>query len=135
MDKPATAKTEVLRQAYAALNRNDVEGFVKDFDTQIERIEPADFPGGGIYHGLEAVKAHVKFHRGNWAEGACEPQRFIVAGDKVIVIVHVRVRLKSETEWREGRVADGFTFRNGKVVMFRTFFEERQALEWAGITA
>lgn len=135
MDKPATAETEIVRQAYAALNRNDVEGFVKDFDAQIERIEPADFPGGGIYHGLKAVKEHVAFHRGNWAEGACEPQRFIVAGDKVIALVQVRVRLKTEITWREGRVVDGFAFRNGKVILFRTFFDERLAFEWAGVTA
>lgn len=128
-----TAETEMLRQAYAALNRNDVAGFVKDFDPQIERIEPADSPGGGTYHGLEAVKAHVAHHRGNWAEGACEPQRFLVAGDKVIVFADVRVRLKHETEWREGRTADVFTFRNGKAIQFRTFFDEQQALEWAGV--
>lgn len=128
-----TAETEMLRQAYAALNRNDVAGFVKDFDLQIERIEPADSPGGGTYRGLEAVEAHVAHHRGNWAEGACEPQRFLVAGDKVIVFADVRVRLKHETEWREGRTADVFTFRNGKAIQFRTFFDEQQALEWAGV--
>jgi hypothetical protein len=43
------AEIEALREAYAALNRNDVAGFVKDFDPQIERIEPADLPGGGTY--------------------------------------------------------------------------------------
>lgn len=129
------AETEMVREAYAALNRNDVAGFVKDFDPEIERVEPADFPGGGIYHGIEAVKAHVAHHRGNWAEGSCEPQRFIVAGDKIVVFVHVRVRLKNESEWREGAVGDVFTFRNGKVIQFRTFFNEQQALEWAGVKA
>jgi uncharacterized protein len=128
-------ETEAVKQAYAALNRNDVPGFVKDFDPQIERIEPADFPGGGTYHGIAAVKAHVSHHRGTWAEGSCEPQRFIVAGDKVIVFIDVRVRLKHETEWRQGRVTDVFTFRNGKAIQFRTFADERQALEWAGVEA
>jgi ketosteroid isomerase-like protein len=127
------AETEALREAYAALNRNDIPAFVKDFDPQIERIE--HFPGGGTCHGLEAVKAHVSHHRGNWAEGSCEPQRFIVAGDKIIVFVDVRVRLKHETEWREGRTADVYTFRNGKAIQFHSFADERQALEWAGVQA
>lgn len=129
-----TNETRAVREAYAALNRGDVSGFVKDFDPQIERIEPADFPGGGTYHGLEAVTAHVALHRGRWAEGSCEPQRFIVAGDKVIVFAHVHARLKNETQWREGPTTDVFTFRNGKAIGFRTFFDRREALEWAGVS-
>jgi ketosteroid isomerase-like protein len=129
------AETEAVWEAYAALNRNDVAGFVSVFDPQIERIEPADFPGGGTYHGLAAVTAHISKGRGTWAEGSCEPHRFIVAGDRVIVFIHVRVRLKDETEWREGRIADVFTFRNGKAIQFRTFADEREALEWAGVEA
>ncbi len=134
-NRPLAAETQAVAQAYAALNRNDVAAFVKDFDPQIERVEPADFPGQGTYLGLEAVKAHVSHHRGNWAEGSCAPQRFIAAGDKVVALVDVHVRLKHETEWRQGRVADVFTFRNGKVVQFRTFFDEQQALQWAGVDA
>jgi ketosteroid isomerase-like protein len=129
------AETEALREAYAALNRNDIAGFVKCFDERIERIEPAEFPQGGTYHGLAAVKAHVSQGRGTWAEGSCEPERFIVAGDRIIVFVHVRVRRKDETEWREGRIADVYTFRNGRAIQFRTFADERQALEWAGVNA
>ena len=87
------AETQAIREAYAALNRNDIPGFVG------------------------------------------EPQRFIVAGDRLIVFVHVRVRLKDETDWREGRVGDVYTFRDGKAIEFRTFADERQALEWAGVGA
>ena len=138
MSKPTSsqsAETEALRAAYAALNRNDIPGFVQIFDEQIERIEFAGLPQGGTYHGLAAVTAHVAKGRGTWAEGSCEPGRFLVAGDRIIVFTHVRVRLKYETEWREGRTWDVFTFRNGKAIQFQTFADERQALEWAGVKA
>lgn len=129
-----------LREAYAALNRNDIPAFVALLDPQIERVEPAGFPQSGTYHGLEAVTAHFSTARAMWAEGACEPERFIVAptskqGDRIVVLVHVRVRLTHETQWREARVADAFTFRNGKVTQFRTFIDEAQALAWAGVEA
>ncbi len=127
------AETSALREAYAALNRNDIPGFVKVLDPQVERIEPAGFPLAGTYHGLAAVTAHVSKGRGTWAEGSCEPERFIVAGDRIIVFISIRVRLKTETLWREGRIADVFTFRNGKAIQFRTFGDEREALEWAGV--
>jgi uncharacterized protein len=65
----------------------------------------------------------------------CEPERFVVAGDKIVVFIQVRVRLKGETEWREGRHASVYTFRNGRAVEQRIFDDERQALESAGAVA
>jgi len=126
------AETEALREAYAALNGNDVERFIKDFDPQIERVEFEGSPAGGTYRGLDAVREHVLNGRSTWAEGSCEPERFVVAGDKIVVFCHVRVRLKDQTDWLEGRTGDVFTFRNGKVIQFRTFADAQQALDWAG---
>ena len=126
------AETEALREAYAALNRNDIPATVKAFDPQIEWTEPAEYPGGGTYHGHAGVKAHLSQARETWAEGSCEPEQFIVAGDKIVVFLYVRVRLKDNTEWIEGRLADVYTFRNGTASQMRAFADRRQALEWAG---
>ena len=128
-------ETEVVREFYAALNRGDVAAMLKILDPQIERVEPPGFPASGTFRGIEAVQEHFTKARATWAEGACEPQRFAVAGDKVIAFIQVRVRLKHEKEWREGRVTDVFTFRNGKATQFRTFTDEKQALEFAGISS
>lgn len=129
---PLSAEIEVLRDAYGALNRGDIPSFVKDFDEDMVWAEFLDSPGGGTYRGLAAVRAHAVEARATWAEGACEPERFIVAGDKVVVFVHVRVRLKNETEWREGRIADVYTFRDGRAIGARVFADRGEALEWAG---
>lgn len=126
------AETEALRQAYAALNRNDIPAFVRVLDPQIEWTDPVEYPPDGTYRGLAAVEAHLSQARGTWAEGSCQPQRFIVAGDKIVLFVDVRVRLKHETDWREGRLADVYTFRNGKAIHMRSFPDRRHALEWAG---
>jgi len=128
-----SSEIDAIREAYAALNRGDVAGFVRGFDEGVERIE--EFSGFSC-RGLAAMTRHVATERATWAEGSCEPQRFAVggvAGDRVIVFVDVRVRLKTETQWREGRVVDVYTFRNGKVIEFRSFGDERQAVEWAGV--
>ena len=128
-----SAEIESLNNAYAALNRNDIAGFVKDFDPQIERLEPADFPLGGTYRGIDAVKAHIAQGRATWAEGTCTPERFVVAGDKIVLFIRIHVRLKDKTQWLDGEIGDVFTFRNGKVIQFRTFGEFHDALEWAGV--
>ena len=127
------AEIEAIKEAYAALNRNDIGGFVKDFDPQIERIEFEGSPTAGAYYGFDAVKEHVSNGRSTWAEGSCEPERFVVAGDKIVVFLNIRVRLKDHTEWVEGRTADVYTFRDGKAIQFRTFADEREALEWVGV--
>lgn len=122
---------QALKDAYAALNRNDIPAFVSLLDPQIERIEFAELPQGSAYHGLHEVTQHIVKARGTWAEGSCEPQHFIVVGDRIVVIVDVRVRLKAETQWRQAQTADVFIFRGGKAVLFRTFADELQALAWA----
>jgi ketosteroid isomerase-like protein len=128
-----SAETEALKQFFAAVNRNDMQAITKDFDPQIVRIEPEGFPTAGTYRGIAEVQEHVMTGRGTWAEGTCEPEKFFVNGDKVVVYLHARVRLKDSTDWVDGRFADGFVFRNGKIIQYRSFAERVDALEWAGI--
>jgi uncharacterized protein len=125
--------TEVLKQFFAAINRNDMQAIIKDFDPEIVRIEPEGFPTAGTYRGITEVQEHVRKGRGTWAEGTCEPEKFLENGDKVVVFLHARVRLKDSTEWIGGRFADGFVFRDGKIIQYLSFGERAEALDWAGI--
>jgi ketosteroid isomerase-like protein len=130
-----TAEMEAVRKIYAAINRNDIPAAMEFFDPQAERIEPPGFPTAGTYRGISEIQAHIAHGRGTWAEGVCEPERLIAAGDKIVVFCHVRVRLKDHTDWIDGRFADGYTFRNGKVTRFLSFGERQEALDWAGVKA
>lgn len=127
------AEIEALEHFFAAINRNDMQAIARDFDAEIVRIEPQGFPTAGTYRGIAEVQEHVRKGRGTWAEGACEPEKFLVNADKVVVYLHARVRLKDSTEWIDARFADGFAFRNGKIVRYLSFAERAAALEWAGI--
>ena len=128
-----STEVESLEQFFAAINRNDMQAITRDFDPQIVRIEPEGFPTAGTYRGIAEVQAHVRKGRGTWAEGTCEPEKFLVNGDKVVVYLHAWVRLNGSTEWTGGRFADGFEFRRGKIVRYLSFGERAEALEWAGI--
>lgn len=126
------AEIDSIRKAYIGLNANDLAPMVSLFDPHIEWVEPSEFPQGGTYHGREAVKAHLTKARARWAEGTCECERLIAAGDKVIALDAVHVRLKDEAEWRDGQVKAVYTFRHGRIVHVRIFAEQKQALEWVG---
>jgi uncharacterized protein len=131
--KIMSTEVEALKHFFSAVNANDMQAIIRDFDPQIVRIEPEGFPTAGTYRGIAEVQAHVTKGRGSWAEGTCEPEKFVVNGDKVVVYLYAWVRLKNSTEWVGGRFADGFVFRNGKIIEYLSFAERAAALKWAGI--
>jgi ketosteroid isomerase-like protein len=128
-----STRVEALKQFFAAINRNDMQAITKDFDPHIVRVEPVGFPTRGTYRGIAEVRENVRAGRGTWAEGSCEPEKFFVKGDKVVVYLYAWVRLKDAADWSGGRFADGFAFRKGKIIEYLSFGERDEALEWAGI--
>jgi ketosteroid isomerase-like protein len=128
-----STEVEALKQFYAAINRGDMQAITQDFDPQIVRVEPAGFPTSGTYRGIDEVRANVTKGRCTWAEGSCDPEGFFVKGDKVVVYLHAWVRLHGATKWMGGRFADGFVFREGKIVEYLSFGARDEAIKWAGI--
>jgi ketosteroid isomerase-like protein len=122
-----------LEKAYAAFNRGDIEATVEAMEPDIEWTEPAEFPFGGTYHGHAGVKLYLAQSRAGWGEVRSEPERFIPSGDRIVVFVHARVRPLDSEEWREVRLADVYTFRNGKAVHMRAFADRQDALRWVGL--
>lgn len=121
-----------LRGAYDAFNHGDFDAAVEPLIPDIEWSEPAEFPGGGTYHGHEEVKQYLSRSRAGWAEGASEPEQFIVAGNRIVVFVHARFRMKDHSDWNEVRLADVYTIRDGKAIKMRAFANRQDALHWAG---
>lgn len=126
-----TAELETVKKFYLALNQNDIPGILQFCDPQIERVEFEGNPSEGVFRGLSEFQAHLIKGRSTWDEGGCEPTRLVLEGDKVIVSVHVRVRLKNKTEWIDGQVTDVFAFRNGRITQMRSFLIAEEALIWA----
>ncbi len=74
-----STEIETLNQFFAAINRNDMQSIIRDFDPQIVLIEPQGFPTAGTYRGIAEVQEHVTKGRGTWAEGTCEPEEFFTS--------------------------------------------------------
>jgi uncharacterized protein len=122
-----------LRDAYAAFNRGDMNAAVASLDADIEWIEPKEFPGGGAYRGRESAKQYLAQSRAAWAEVSSEPERFIPAGNRIVVFVHARVRAKGSSTWQDVRLADVYTFQAGKAIQMRAFADRDEAMRWAGV--
>jgi ketosteroid isomerase-like protein len=137
MENPAQMEQMIgaLRGAYAAFNRGDIEAALEPLDERIEWSEPAEFPGGGTYYGHDGVRRYLTRSREALAEGRSEPEEFIPAGDRIVVLVHARVRAKGSSQRQDVRLADVYTIRDGKAVQMRAFAERAEALRWAGVAA
>ena len=79
--------TSGLREAYAAFNRGDIDAAVRILDPDVEWIEPAEFPGGGTYHGIEGAKQYLAQSRAGAAQVISEPEQFIPVGNRIVVFV------------------------------------------------
>jgi uncharacterized protein len=138
MDTHAEEKTQEitdLKEAYAAFNRGDIESAVKSLDPNIEWSEPAEFPGGGTYHGVDGAKRYLAQSLAGADQVHSEPEQFLVYGDKIVVFVYARVKPKGRKDFQEIRLADVYTFRNGRAVEMRAFGDRQAALQWAQATA
>lgn len=123
----------LLRGAYAAFNRGDIDSAVSVLDPGIEWVEPPEFPGGGTYQGREGAKRYLTQSRAGCAKVISEPVQFIPAGDRIVVFVHARVLPKEGNQWQEIDLADVYTFKNGKAIAMHAFAQRQDALKWAGV--
>ena len=122
-----------LRAAYAAFNRGDIDAAVRFLDPRIEWVEPTEFPGGGTYHGVEGAKRYLRQSRAGAAEVISSPQRFVPAGDRIVVFVHARVLPKNSDTWQDVRLADVYTIHGGRATKMHAFANRDDALRWVGI--
>jgi ketosteroid isomerase-like protein len=122
-----------LRVAYGAFNRGDIDAAVRLLDPQVEWTEPAEFPGGGSYHGIEGARRYLTQSRAGAAQVISEPERFIPSADRIVVFVHARVLPKNGDRWQDVRLADVYTLQDGRLTQMHAFAKREDALHWVGI--
>jgi ketosteroid isomerase-like protein len=108
---------------------------VEPLDAQVEWTEPAELPGGGTYHGRDGGKRCLTQSRAAGGEVTSEAERFIIAGERIVVFDHARVRPKGRNKWQDVSLADVYTVRNGRVVEMPAFADRQEALRWVGTEA
>lgn len=126
-------RTAILRAVYAGINRGDIAGALADFAEDARFVELPGRAGGRDCDSRADLADDLATTRARWEAGGCEPVRFLPAGDRLVAVVHVRVRVKGRPDWAEGEVGDVFTFRGGKVAAFHSFDDVRAALAFAGL--
>src|SRR4051812_40081322 len=78
---------DVLRNAYAAFARRDIDAVLSNLDENVEWTTPIMLPSGATYHGHRGVRAFLEGLSAAWERVAVEPEEFIDAGDTIVVVV------------------------------------------------
>ena len=128
---------ELLRGLYKRWAKRDYA--VRDvFDPQVvfTRIMP-DVPGGpggaGVWHGIDEMwQAIVDWFR-HWENLEVVPEKFIDAGDRVLVLTRQSARGKLSGVPVETKIAELFTFRAGRIVRWEIYWDRAEAMRAAGL--
>jgi ketosteroid isomerase-like protein len=125
---------ELVRRGYDAFNRGDMNAAFELFDPEIEWSEGTDVPEPQLYHGHDGVRRQQQRFRESWESFSIEPEEFIEAGDRLVVIVKLAGRGKGSGIDVETRGAHVWTVRAGKAVRLEMYLDTATALEAVGLS-
>jgi uncharacterized protein len=118
-----TEDVSSLQRIYSAISRWDVEDLKSDLAHDIEWQLPEGLPWGGTHHGHDGIQAiadiwqeHVE---GQWAD----PDDFLDAGDRIVVLGRLRGRARSSGEEFEVAFAHVWGMTDGVPSWFRGYFD------------
>lgn len=129
-------RIELVRDAYRFIEdiqeerRDDFDGAYGDwFDERFELLPPPNYPEGAqVFRGRSGLKRWIAVTQEIWDEWSLRAERFLVAGDQVVVLVRViaqghlsGVRLDRET-------AHIWDIADGRVTRCEVFLDRSKAL-------
>ncbi len=114
---------QIVKAAFAALGRGDVQGLLALSAEDIEWIIPGeDWPLAGTHRG-HAELADL-FQKASEMEILYpEPPEFVAQGDRVLVVGLSRGRVKATNKTFEDHFVFAITVRNGKLANIREYID------------
>src|SRR5437879_8589246 len=115
-------------------NLGDMDALLDVFDPEVE-VRPAlsTFLASMVYHGHEGVRTWYAETNEPWAELQAEPERFIAAGERTIVVVALHARVPGGRVDVGAEIAHVVTIRDGKIVRLDGYDQPDAALAAAGV--
>ena len=112
-----------------------VDQAFRDFlDEDFEVRWPPTWPEGEqVFRGREGLAELFATLRGSWAEWRVQPERFLDAGDRVVVFVRMRARGAASGAEIEFERAQVWSFRGDRATSMRIYVDRSEALETVGL--
>jgi ketosteroid isomerase-like protein len=130
---------ELVRRAFDAYNRGDIQGLLDVYHPELawdfSKWGEVAWPGPDLYVGREAVVDFLSDWRSVFGEDTVATvERFVTAGDKVVVICHQHGRGRGSSELVRMPFTQIYSFRDGMIARVETYSDPHQALEAVGLS-
>jgi ketosteroid isomerase-like protein len=127
---------EMIREAFDAFNRGDLERVVDMCDPAVDWFPPAELPSTSAYHGHQGVRDATGDMLDLFSGLQAEPERILDAGDQVVVLFIWRGSGKGSGLSLEkfGKQAGVFTMRDGKAIRVEWYLDRATAMDAAGVS-
>jgi uncharacterized protein len=123
------ANADVIRSAWEAFGRQDLDGATADIEGSGEVIVPGTLPWGGTYRGPEGFKEMIGRFTDQLEDFRPSPEAFLEAdNDHVIVPVDIQGRTKVGKDL-SGRALWLYRLRDGKIVRAELFVDTANTLD------
>ena len=122
---------EIIRVIYEGWLRG--EAAYEMFDPEIAMFEAKTLPGAASAVGIDAVRHYIESFTNYWAEIRFEPQEYIDAGDRVVVVARLIGRGKLSGVAVERTWAYVWTLRGSKALRMDGYESRSEALHAAGL--
>ena len=103
-------------------------------DPEIEWIEDPQRADGRIYRGHEGVRESWEQWFDQWEEYAFEIERIVDCGEAVLVVAREQGRGATSGAVVSARNFMVLTFRDGKILRYKEFYDEADARKAAGLS-
>jgi len=126
-----TDNTEAARRLYAAFAERDIQSILAVLSPEVEWGEPANplNPAAGTRHGHAGFLEWLQIGRASEDILALEPRQFLADADGVAVVGYTKCVVRRTGKSYETDFVHLVTFREGKIIRFREFFDTYAAAE------
>jgi ketosteroid isomerase-like protein len=121
------SREQLVREAYEAWNRGDVEATLAALDPEIEWCLPAAGMNTGTFHGHDAVRGFLDSYLEVFEFFRIEPKRISEQGDEVVAHVHIAARGRGSGADVQLRPAHVWTFQGERAIRLEVVPEHDDA--------
>ncbi len=134
---------EVIRSLYEigagdwfSVAPDQIDRAFRDYvDEQFEARLPSDYPEGEpVFRGREGFDEMVAMLADTWGKWRLEPERFLDAGDRVVVFVRILAEGGASGVPIELETTHVWTIRGARATSMNAYRDRSQALEAAGLS-
>lgn len=112
-----------LRRIYEALSIWDIDELLRDVAHDIEWSTPEGVPWGGTRHGHDGIRAFAAIFRDHVDGAWADPDDFLDAGDRMVVLGRLRGRARANGRGFEVGFAHVWTLTDGIASRCQSYFD------------